>query len=773
MNRFLPLFLFVGLITAADPLDRDRLVVEQREFVKTLTLTGELRAVDRLTVNTPRIRRTRNLVISYLAPEGARVRQGDVLVEFDVSELETRRLELEQNVEDARIKIAQTKADIESRRQDLLLTEAQSKKNLDVAQLYIGIDPQLIPAADAEKYQYDYAQAQVELTKARERLGTLAETEQAQLQVVQLDFEQADLELKQIISEMEKLTVKAPGPGLVVYADNPTRAGKFQVGDSVWGGAPVVYLPNMNALEIEAFAYDPDFPSLAEGMHAEIMLDAIPKRAFPGHIESIAESAQPREFRSQLKAFSVIVRMDAADEDEMKPGMTARVHVPVTRRDALVVPRAAILTEGDGTNLVRTVGGKTIPVTVLDASATEASVSGDLKSGDQLLPGNSDIATGGISANVAWSRAEKDSFRFFVSGSGTVEAKQQVAVGPPGSAHGWRFKIMNLVPEGTQVQPGDLLVAFDPTETDNHLREERANLQKVLEELEKTKASEELNLKDLEIQIEDARVLDEKASNKLTQAREFESNLQVKAAEFEARFAALRLQLLEKKLVFVKESTRLQLQILEDRKKLHEYRIQSSKDTLEELTVEAPLPGVVIYETNWRNEKKQIGSDVFRTEKVLSLPDLSSLMIQGQVSEVDAGRLREGQEVEVTVDALPDRIFLGKLRTIGTIFRRASFDRPVKVLDMTVEFNDQNLQILRPGMVAKIEIIENRFRDVLAVPLSAIQVQDGQPYLWVRQEKQMEKRPVHLGENNGIVGIVLDGLKEGEEFASRAPEVAS
>jgi HlyD family secretion protein len=191
------------------------------------------------------------------------------------------------------------------------------------------------------------------------------------------------------------------------------------------------------------------------------------------------------------------------------------------------------------------------------------------------------------------------------------------------------------------------------------------------------------------------------------------------------------------------------------------------------LTIEAPKPGVVIYETNWRNEKKQIGSDVFRTEKVLSLPDLTTLVIQGQVAEVDAGRLRLGQEVEVTVDALPDRIFHGKLASIGTIFRRASFDRPIKVLDVAVEFQDERLNVLRPGMVAKLEIIESRFNDVLAVPLSAIQVEGGQPFLWVRKAEKIEKRPVNLGKNNGIVGVVLDGLNEGEEFASQAPEVAS
>ena len=291
--------------------------------------------------------------------------------------------------------------------------------------------------------------------------------------------------------------------------------------------------------------------------------------------------------------------------------------------------------------------------------------------------------------------------------------------------------------------------------------------------MDKRKASEQITLKDLELQLEQAKVQDEKARNKLIEAREFESNLDVKEAEYEAAFAKIQVDLLQKKLEFVKESNRLQFQLLDDQIKLHESRIKRDETSLDLLSVKAPIGGVVIYTTNWRNEKKEVGSDVFRMEQVMSIPDLDTLMVQGQVAEVDAGRVQVGQAVNVTLDALPDHVYHGHIKEIGTIFRRASFDRPLKVLDVKVALDNPDPQAMRPGMVAKLEIISHEFEDVLAVPLSAIRIEDGQPYVWVRDGEKIQKRAVQLGDDNGLVAVVKEGIKEGEEVAARPPGVKS
>lgn len=764
-----------GLSTAwIPPSDKDSapgLQVERKVLVRVVTLTGDLEAVEKITVVAPSSIHQGNHTISYLVPEGSQVEPGQVLAQFDVSELETRRLTVEREREEARIKVAQTEADLETRRQDLLLALANAERTFKNAQLFVAIDPALLPAADAERYRYDYDKAQIELEKARRQLATLDATGQADLKVARLALEEAELSLGRIERDLAALTLRATAPGIVIYADHPARSGKVQVGDTVWRGQPLLHIPNTSRMLVQAAAYDSDYPFLKVGQAAEVVLDAVPDRVFTGRVTELAETARSRDFRSRLRAFQVLVLLDAPDPKVMKPGMTARVRIPVEGPESLVVSRTAVGLGADGNAYLVLAADpqRRVPIRVLDVSEFEVAFEGDVRPGETVLP---QASTGGKKArgNPDWLRLEEDDYVFSVAGSGIVEAQRSVAIGPPPLPNTWRYKIVAMAPEGIEVQPGTLLVAFDPSEIQKRLADEEAAFGKVQEEMERTRASQDLNLKDLEVQLEEARVEDEKARNKLVQAREFESNLKVRQAEHEAEFAARRAEILARKLEQVRRQAQLQLQILEDRRRLHEHRIRDYRHTLEALQVRAPIRGVVIYETDWRNEKKQIGSDVFRLEKVLSLPDLDSLVVRGQVAEVDAGRVYVGQEVQISFDALPEKDFRGKVTEIANVFRTASADRPIKVLEIVVALEPHEVRNLRPGLVARLQLITARFEGVIAVPLTAVQAENGRTFVWVRRGDRAERREIRLREDNGLLAVVEAGLEPGTEVATRPAE---
>jgi multidrug resistance efflux pump len=473
-----------------------------------------------------------------------------------------------------------------------------------------------------------------------------------------------------------------------------------------------------------------------------------------------------------LKAFQVNVLLSAVDNDVMKPGMTARVRVPLTRKEVLVVPRKALVAGPMGTTLVRSeeLPDKLQRVDVIDASDDLVVVEGGVIEGERLLPPVSEKQSG-VSADTEWLPVERQDLLFSISGTGVLEAERAVDIGPPTLRRVRSFKIVKLAPEGLNVKEGDLLAAFDPSVTLERLSEESANLEKVDEEIERIKASQELEASDLKLQIEDALVQNEKARNKLIQAREFEAFRKVQEATFEAQLAEKRVEFLQNKIQFVERNAQLQRKILEDRQKLHQYRIDQNERALEALTVTAPISGVVIYETDWRNEKKRIGSDVYYQEKFISLPDLETMVVQGQVAEVDAGKLELGQLVNVTLDALPDSSFVGHIDEISSMFTPASTERPVKVLGIKVRLNELDTRIMRPGMVARLQVVIDRFEDVVAVPVSVIQIAEGRSYVWVKNKELLEMRQVEITQDNGVVAIVASGLIEGEEIAGRASEI--
>ena len=135
--------------------------------------------------------------------------------------------------------------------------------------------------------------------------------------------------------------------------------------------------------------------------------------------------------------------------------------------------------------------------------------------------------------------------------------------------------------------------------------------------------------------------------------------------------------------------------------------------------------------------------------------------------EVDAGKVRAGQDVAVTLDAIPDKTFSGRITNVSNIFSQASAERPVKVLQVKIAVENLDVRRVRPGMAARFQVTIDRFSDVLAVPLSVIALDNGKSYVWVKKKDGAEKRQVRLGKNNGIVAVIDSGLSEGEQVAGR------
>lgn len=767
----IPALLLLGWVGAADPPSVAR--VERRALVKYVTLTGDLQAAESVSITAPHLAHTWTYTISHLAPEGSEVRPADLLAEFDASSLHLKRLDLEKKREEARLQMAQKEAEIEGRRQDLLLNLASAEKSLRVAALYFGLDPTLITQVDAEQYQLNHSKAQLELEKVKERLANLEKSARAEMEIARLDYDEAELELKRVLAELERMRVRAPIPGLVIYGDNWDSGRKYQVGDVVFRSDRIILLPNMKQVKVLAFAYDSDFPLLREGMQAEVILDSAPGRTFRGRVTELPEAASPKTSRSSQKVFRVGVLLLETDAQLMKPGMTARVRIPVRREDVLVVPRRALhLNEKGEVFVTPRDSGRPLAVEIVDANADLVALlaadESSLKEGELLLLENEpprSLASG----QIEWLAVKREDLVFSVSGSGVLAAEKAVTIRPPSLSDYRSFKIVRMVEEGSRVKEGDFLLEFDRSEIQRRLREEEANHRKAQQEYEKTQASLQLNLKDLELQLEEARVQREKAENKLTQSREFEGLLKVKEAEFEATLARQRVEMTEKKLHSLQRRTGLQLQLLEEKESFYERRIQASRAALEALEVKASISGVVIYRSNWNNEKKQVGSNAHLMETILEIPDLSTLVVEGQVAEVDAGKIRVGQRVMLTLDAIAEQTFEGRIVEVSTIFRQVSFDRPVKVLPFKAKLGQIDARRMRPGMAARLQVVVDDYQGVLSVPLSALRAEAGKSYLWVKEKETPVKREVRIGKDNGMVAVVEAGLRAGEEIASRPP----
>jgi membrane fusion protein, heavy metal efflux system len=141
-----------------------------------------------------------------------------------------------------------------------------------------------------------------------------------------------------------------------------------------------------------------------------------------------------------------------------------------------------------------------------------------------------------------------------------------------------------------------------------------------------------------------------------------------------------------------------------------------------------------------------------------SVADLSTMWMIANVIETDAPAYKLGQQVEVTVPAYPDRIFKGRITTLGSIIDPNSHRQLVRS-----QIDDPE-HLLRSGMFASFVIrVGDPVRSV-AVPVNGVTREgDGTMTVWVTSDRRhFAKRTVKLGLQQDGWDQILEGLQPGE-----------
>jgi len=366
---------------------------------------------------------------------------------------------------------------------------------------------------------------------------------------------------------------------------------------------------------------------------------------------------------------------------------------------------------------------------------------------------------------------ERVDYPVLITATGILEATSSVSIGPPQIRNEFRFRLARMVDEGTEVSEGDFLVEFDTSDVARRMREQTANLQRVQEEYQKKRSDLDIQTRELRLSVEEARADYGKLENKLAYQVELESALTVEETRIRRDAAKKKLEFLEAKLKNFEASGQLDLQISRSNESHYRGHLDALMEAMEALTVRAPVPGVVIYKRDWNNEARQVGSNVFALDTVLEIPDLKTLRAKLYVDEVDAGKVKPGQEASIAVDALQGRSFSGTISSISAILKQLTFDRPQKVTEAFVAIDKDSdlIKQLRPGMSLKAQIQVGRYSGALVIPLSCIQERDGRSFVqvWKPVEQTWEWREITLRTNDGLTALVASGLQADEKIRTK------
>lgn len=276
---------------------------------------GELRAERSATLNAPNLFGA--VQVTRLAPLGGFAHAGDLIVEFDDSEVRSR-------LEEKELEISQIDEQVKKAQADLAISENQDQTDLLTARYGVRRGElevkrnELLAAIDAKKNVLALDEARRRLKQLESDVKSRAEQAKAQLAVLQERKNKSLIELGREKRRLAQTKVLAPISGLVAIKQNQPnfffsgmQIPDIREGDQLNAGQPVADVLDLSNMEIVARVGELDRANLKEGQEAVINLDAIPGRPLRATIKSMSGSATSNVFSSDpAKKFDVTFSLD-------------------------------------------------------------------------------------------------------------------------------------------------------------------------------------------------------------------------------------------------------------------------------------------------------------------------------------------------------------------------------------------------------------------------------------------------------------------------------
>lgn len=206
----------------------------------------------------------------------------------------------------------------------------------------------------------------------------------------------------------------------------------------------------------------------------------------------------------------------------------------------------------------------------------------------------------------------------------------------------------------------------------------------------------------------------------------------------------------------------VQLATAQNQVRLAEIQVKQAQRRIEQAVLKSPIDGEIA------NLNIKVG-EVVGTQPVVTVVDTSRFHIDITVDEIDIAKIREGQEVRITLDSLPGVEVKGKVKRISPVSRLVN---GVVSYDVRVSI-DEGVQGLRSGMTANASIVLERRDNVLLVPNWALRRdrESGKIFVTRRVGDQVSEVEVEIGTRNESFTEIRSGVNEGDVIL--APRVST
>lgn len=315
-------------------------------FVDNLQLRGEIKAVKSVVLSAPST--AGDIQILVIVQNGSTVKKGDVVVQFDTTNLERTAEQKKSELKEAEAGIEQVQAQAKLQEEQALTELLKAQYDVERAKLEVS-KREILSKIDFEKAKLGLVNAEQKLHESEEKLKTDRLGAAADVESKRQKREKALFDVRQTERSIAAMTLRAPIDGMVTLLPNWRAGGfftdtapEFKQGDRAWAGAAIVELPDLSAVRMSARIDETDRGRLKSGQKATVRVDALPDRELHAVVREISPLTKP-DFSGwpPTKNFDLMLQLEQTDT-RLRPGMSATARVAVEQLpDSLVIPTEA------------------------------------------------------------------------------------------------------------------------------------------------------------------------------------------------------------------------------------------------------------------------------------------------------------------------------------------------------------------------------------------------------------------------------------------------
>ena len=370
-------------------------------------------------------------------------------------------------------------------------------------------------------------------------------------------------------------------------------------------------------------------------------------------------------------------------------------------------------------------------------------------------------------------------FRRVLRLTGRVNAVESYTIEAPRLARqmSGSMTITKILPTGTSVKKGDILVEFDNQNQLNNIRDREADYDNLVHQIEKKQAdqaaalaADNTEMAGAEIDVQTAKV--EIRKNDLITRNQADKNLEnLKEAE-------AKLKLLQETFKLKREAEAADLRILEIQRERARQTVVHERNNVGKMAIPSPMDGLVVLTPitkGTRTLDPEEGDEISSGRNIMLVVNPAAMEVSAEINQVDVSRAHVGQPAEIRLDAYPELQFSGRIEHISAAAKAGSNSNQIRHFSVLVSVQGSDPNLL-PDLTATVDVQLEARENVLLLPRNAVRIQGDRAFVRVLGNSGSEVREIKTGPSNECDIIVESGLEEGTAVAfdpEIPPEIAA